>query len=139
MWGGFRDGDLPFDRSAIVQLESLLATLTPRLVVTHFPNDTHQDHDRLARVAMAAARRHANVLFFEGPSSLGFQPTMYHVLDKRSYQRKLDAVAAHSSQLGRTGLYEFVDATARRRGYDSRSGALAEGFVPYRSSVFLGE
>jgi LmbE family N-acetylglucosaminyl deacetylase len=136
VWGNFLDGELKCDRNLIARLDAALLTFDPLLVLTHSPNDTHQDHRCLSQATVAAARRHANVLFFEGPSTYAFQPTMYHPIDE-TYDIKLSALSAHESQLCRTAIQGFVEATARRRGFEARSGVYAEGFVPFRTQVFL--
>jgi LmbE family N-acetylglucosaminyl deacetylase len=114
-----------------------MATFNPQLVLTHSPYDTHQDHRGLSQATLAAARRHANVLFFEGPSSYDFQPTIYHGIDD-FHATKLLALSAHESQLCRTAIQGFVEATARRRAFEARSGMYAEAFVPFRTAMFFG-
>ena len=66
-----------------------------------------------------------------------FLPTMYCPIDEQM-EIKMKALGSHRSQLSRTHIAEFAAATAIRRGSESWMGKYAEGFVPFRLSLFLG-
>lgn len=137
VWGKSPDGNVRCDRATIESLEAVLAAFDPRLVLTHWPKDTHQDHRRLSQAVLSAGRRRPNLMFYEGPSSYAFRPSVYHPIDAW-YAVKLRALAAHGSQLCRTAIQEFAEATARRRGVESRAGVHAEGYAPFRTALLMG-
>ena len=70
----------------------------PDVVMTHYPDDSHQDHRAVAGAVKAAFRNHPRVLFFQSFSSLNFRPTLYTSV--RSYMaKKQELIECHRSQL----------------------------------------
>ena len=43
----------------------------------NYPEDTHQDHRALAEATLSATRYIRNVLFYEGPTTVNFQPNVF--------------------------------------------------------------
>lgn len=135
IWGGFQDADLPGDREVIDRIEEVMREVKPRFLFAPFGEDTHQDHRKIARAALSAARYTSNVLFYEGPTSVDFQPTVFVDIEE-VFDRKLAALAAHSSQVERTNIEGLpIDTIARSmahyRGTQARVRQ-AEGFSPVR-------
>jgi LmbE family N-acetylglucosaminyl deacetylase len=140
IWGGFRDADLPGDREVIDRIEEVLQEVQPRFLFAPFGEDTHQDHRKIARSALSAARYTRNVLFYESPTSVDFHPTIF-VDIAEVMETKLSALAAHSSQVERTNIEGMpIDTIARSmahfRGTQARV-RYAEGFAPVRLFINL--
>ncbi|MDP6618947.1 MAG: PIG-L family deacetylase, partial [Nitrospinota bacterium] len=107
----------------------------PDIVFIHYGQDTHQDHRNLCDAAISATRFVPNVLFYEGPSTRDFHPSVF-VDIASTFSKKLLALNAHASQVTRTKIENLtiVDvalATAQFRGTQAHI-QLAEGFVPLR-------
>ena len=134
-WGGFLDTKLPQQAAALMEsLETLIAQVQPDTVYVNYGEDTHQDHRVLAEVARSVTRYVANVLYYETPSSTGFEPSVFMgIHDVLSF--KIKALEAHASQVHAThvrlNILEIALATARFRGVQGKLSC-AEGFVPVR-------
>jgi LmbE family N-acetylglucosaminyl deacetylase len=131
-WGGFDDGCVPRGRESIAAIESLIVALSCDVVYGPSPDDTHQDHRAAGEATMAASRRSRQVLLYEGPSSVHFDPVVYVDLEGR-VGAKLDLLGVHRSQLARNDLVDVssVAARARYRGSQARVSH-AEAFVSHR-------
>jgi len=134
-WGGFSDTCLPEQAMELMKtLEKLVQQLQPQTVYVNYRDDTHQDHRTLAQVANSVTRYVPNVLAYETPSSVSFDPTLFMDINS-SMPRKREALEAHASQLDRTHLkLNIIDialATAHFRGVQGKLSC-AEGFVPVR-------
>jgi len=134
-WGGFADTKLPQQSQPLMEhLEKILSEVKPDTVYVNYGKDTHQDHRILAQVACSVTRYIANVLFYETPSSIGFEPTLFmDIHDVLSL--KIKALEAHHSQVDAThvplNILEIALATARFRGVQGKLSC-AEGFIPVR-------
>lgn len=137
-WGKLVDDEISIGRATIADLERVIAAVRPAVLLTHWLRDTHQDHRRLTAATLSAARRIPNILFYEGPSSHSFLPTTYFCIDDHM-DIKMKALGSHRSQLCRTRIADFASATALRRGAEARLGHYAEGFIPFRSALFIGD
>ena len=135
LWGGYRDTEIPMRQSLIAEIEDIIRRIKPRFVFVHYPDDTHQDHRNLSRAVISAARYVPNVLFYEGPTTQDFQPTVF--VDITSVmEKKVALLEAHQSQVMKTNIesrsiLDLATANATFRGIQART-ALAEGFVPTR-------
>ncbi len=132
IWGGFPDGEVPEGRAAIEFIERVVRDLGARVIYTHSPRDTHQDHRAAAVASLAAARRLSRVLLYEAPTSQGFTPSLFVDVDGL-VEAKVDLLRAHVSQVLKNGLVdlEAVEAAARYRGFQARIRH-AEGFETER-------
>jgi LmbE family N-acetylglucosaminyl deacetylase len=134
-WGGFRDTMLPSVRRLIDRMERTIARLRPDFIFVNYPEDTHQDHRQVARAAVSATRYSRNVLFYEGPTTVNFTPTVFiDIADE--IDRKIEALRNHRSQVNRTriegtAICEIAQASAHFRGVQGRV-RWAEGFAPLR-------
>jgi LmbE family N-acetylglucosaminyl deacetylase len=134
-WGGYRDTLLPSVRRLIDRMESVLRTARPDFIFVNYPEDTHQDHRQVARAAVSATRWARNVLFYEGPTTVNFTPTVFiDIADEIG--RKIDALHSHESQVAKTRIEgtpisEIAQASAHFRGVQGRV-RWAEGFAPLR-------
>ena len=134
-WGGYRDTLLPSVRRLIDRMERAIRATAPDFIFVNFPDDTHQDHRQVARAAVSATRYARNVLFYEGPTTVNFTPTVFIDIGQE-IGRKLDALSRHQSQVMRTRIEgmpigEIAQASAHFRGVQGRV-RWAEGFVPLR-------
>lgn len=121
IWGGLEDGAISESRHTVELIERVLRTVEPDVVYTHCPRDTHQDHRATANCTLAATRRLSRVLFYESPTSVGFQPSVYVDIDPY-VEGKVEALRAHVSQVLKNGLVdlEAIEALARYRGFQAR-------------------
>ncbi len=134
-WGGFLDTRLPeFGQPLMASLEHLVQKLEPDTVYFNHRDDTHQDHRVLAQVAHSVTRYIPNVLTYETPSTINFEPTAY-MDTSETLSLKLQALAAHDSQVERThsrlNITEIALATSHFRGVQGKMSC-AEAFVPLR-------
>ncbi|PYS96775.1 MAG: GlcNAc-PI de-N-acetylase [Acidobacteria bacterium] len=134
-WGGYRDTLLPSVRRLIDRMERVMHTLDPDFIFVNFPEDTHQDHREVARAAISATRYTRNVLFYEGPTTVNFTPTVFIDIGGE-IERKIESLRRHRSQVSRTRIEstpicEIAQASAHFRGVQGRV-RWAEGFAPLR-------
>lgn len=135
-WGGFKDTGMENKgRELIDTIEGVLKKIRPRFIFVNYPKDTHQDHRLLADAAISAARYTRNVLFYEVPTSVDFNPTVF-VDISQFMDKKIKALAAHASQVDRTNIeglsiIEIAKSSANFRGTQGRV-RYAEGFIPLR-------
>jgi LmbE family N-acetylglucosaminyl deacetylase len=134
-WGGFKDTALPSIRGLIDRMERVLRAVRPDFIFVNFPEDTHQDHRQVARAAVSATRYTRNVLFYEGPTTVNFNPTVFIDIAEE-FDRKIRALRMHHSQVTRTrieatAICEIAEASAHFRGVQGRV-RWAEGFAPLR-------
>jgi LmbE family N-acetylglucosaminyl deacetylase len=95
----FPDTEIPDSFEAINCLEQYALKYQPDIVLTHSINDTHQDHRRVAWLAMSSFRNIAKVLAFETPRvrPAAFLPT-YFVNITGCVDKKWEALRCHVSQ-----------------------------------------
>jgi LmbE family N-acetylglucosaminyl deacetylase len=125
----FPDTEIPDSFEAINRLEHYALKYQPDIVLTHSINDTHQDHRRVAWLAMSAFRNIPKVLAFETPRvrPAAFLPTYFVNIDG-CVEKKWEALKCHVSQNEKRYLaYESTVNLATFRG--SQVGvAAAEAF-----------
>ena len=141
-WGGLEDTKIDSDLSTIKKIESIIKEIEPVFIFTHYFNDTHQDHRHLNNAVISAARYTKNVLFYEGPTTQDFRPSIFSDIDKL-IDVKTSLVKAHESQVLRTNIAgisieEIVLSTANFRGTQGRV-KYAEAFVPLRVFININE
>ncbi len=134
-WGGCSDTSLPEQAMALMAtLEQVMQQVQPDTVYLNYRDDTHQDHRALAQIANSVTRYVPNVLAYETPSSVGFDPTLFMDIND-TMSRKIEALKAHASQVERThvklNIVEIALATAHFRGVQGKLSC-AEGFMPVR-------
>ncbi|MFT5369821.1 MAG: LmbE family N-acetylglucosaminyl deacetylase [Candidatus Latescibacterota bacterium] len=130
------DTEVACSRQLIMDIEDVARKVQPDFAFVPYPDDTHQDHRALAQAAIPASRSIIrNVLYFEGFSSINFNPTVYvDIGDVLEY--KLACLEAHKSQVMNTYVHErsIVDvsrSTAHFRGIQARVKS-AEAFSSMR-------
>ena len=104
IWGTYRDTELSPKMNEMVQdIEDVLNRIQPQFTFVHYEEDTHQDHRALAKAAVSATRYIKNVLFYEGPTTQNFAPTVF-VDVKETLEEKLQLLKAHKSQVTKTNI-----------------------------------
>jgi LmbE family N-acetylglucosaminyl deacetylase len=99
---------------ALVQIKNRLLV---DLVLMPSLNDIHQDHSTVATEGLRAFK-HCTILGYELIwNNLSFNTTSFVRLEKRHVHKKIEALTAYSSQVGKPYVSEeFIFAWARTRG-----------------------
>jgi len=140
-WGNYPDTKLPVDRALIQKIERVVREVDPHFIFVNFHDDTHQDHRHLALSTVTATRYTKNVLFYEGPTTQSFSPTVFVDIDA-VLNDKVQALCAHESQVRKTNIegltiVDIIRSSAHFRGIQGRVRN-AEGFVPLRLFINIG-
>lgn len=127
------DGATEITHAQVETMSKLLAQERPDVIFTHWPIDTHMDHQVASMLAIRAwmsLGEGPQLYFFEvntGSQSQGFLPNTY--VDVTSVlEKKKAAVFAHVSQDGAGIWREHHEVIAQWRGREAGVGA-AEAFV----------
>ena len=130
-WGGLIDCDLPPEPVLIGAIESVLDRVYPDVIYVPSPHDGHQDHRAVSRATVSAARRSTRVLYYQSPTTLSFDPTVF--IDVAEHlDAKLEALACHRSQIESGSVrLDVIAASARHWGAIARV-EFAEAFEPLR-------
>jgi LmbE family N-acetylglucosaminyl deacetylase len=132
MFFGQIDGATEMTRSHVDAMSTLLAAEHPDVVFTHWPVDTHMDHQVASMLTIRAWMnlRTPRLYFYEvnsGSQTEGFLPNTY--VDIASLlERKKAALFAHVSQDGQGIWREHHEVMAQWRGREAGVAA-AEAFV----------
>ncbi len=127
------DGATEFNKAQVDAMTTLLSAENPDAVFTHWPIDTHMDHQvasLLAIRAWMALSQKPQLYFFEvnsGSQSQGFLPNTY-VDISAVVEKKKTALFAHVSQDGQGIWRQHHEVIASWRGRETGVGA-AEAFV----------
>jgi LmbE family N-acetylglucosaminyl deacetylase len=133
--GEYPDTAIPLDRESIRRVERVITEVQPDFIFVHHQDDTHQDHRNLSVATITATRYTRNVLFFEGPTTQNFSPSVFVDIDA-ILEDKIAALRAHASQVDKTNIegltiLDVARASAHFRGIQGRVRN-AEAFVPLR-------
>jgi LmbE family N-acetylglucosaminyl deacetylase len=133
VFAGQIDGATEFTRDRLAEMSKLVAAENPDVIFTHWPVDTHFDHQVASMLAIRSQMslpRKPRLYFFEvntGSQTQGFKPDVY--VDVTAHlEKKRSALVAHVSQDGIGVWREHHEIVARFRGRESGVGA-AEAFV----------
>lgn len=134
-WGGYPDTQVPSGPSLIKRIEAVVKEVQPHFIFVHYYDDTHQDHRHIAQGTISATRYTKNVLFYEGPTTQNFSPTVFVDIDE-VLEDKIASLRAHASQVARTNIegltiVDIIRSAAHFRGIQGRVRN-AEGFLPLR-------
>lgn len=113
VFAGQVDGDTVVNTEWIGKMQALIAAEKPRIVFTHWPIDSHKDHQAASLLTIQAWVRSGKkfeLYFFEvcaGSQTMGFKPTDY-VNISSAQEQKRKAVYCHASQ-NPSGIYAAPD------------------------------
>src|SRR2546426_1307219 len=133
VFAGQIDGATELNKAHVDAMTKLLSAENPDAVFTHWPIDTHMDHQvasLLAIRAFMALSPKPQLYFFEvnsGSQSQGFLPNTY-VDISAAIEKKKAALFAHVSQDGQEIWRQHHEIIANWRGREAGVGA-AEAFV----------
>ena len=133
VFAGQVDGATEFSRDHADRFTTLLRGLSPDVVLTHWPIDTHADHQIASLLTFRtwlAMEQRFTLCYFEvnaGEQTRGFAPTDYvDITPVAAIKRR--AVLAHVSQGGEAIMRDYHDPMASFRGREIGVTA-AEAFV----------
>ncbi len=134
-WGNYRDTEIPINQELIQSIEDIVKKIRPAFIFVHYFDDTHQDHRHISTCTITATRYTRNVMFYEGPTTQNFSPTVFVNIDAE-LERKLKLLKTHSSQVMKTNIeglsiVDIARSSAHFRGIQGRVKN-AEGFIPLR-------
>ncbi len=130
-WAGYHDTELVDGADLIRKIEKVLNVVHPEVVLVNYPEDSHQDHRVAALAVIAATRNIKEVLFYESPTSMHFEPDIF--VDITDFlDEKVKLLELHASQIKKTNIdnlkiTEIAKAYATFRGVQGRVRH-AEGF-----------
>jgi LmbE family N-acetylglucosaminyl deacetylase len=133
VFAGQIDGATELTRARVEAMAAILDAESPDVVFTHWPIDTHMDHQvasLLSIRAYVAKNRGFPLYFFEvnaGSQTMGFTPTHY-VDITAAREKKKSALFAHKSQQGDAIYRNHHEIMENFRGREVRATA-AEAFV----------
>lgn len=134
-FGSFRDGEIGFISATIDFIEKIVYKIKPDLILTHYPEDWHQDHINTALSVRAACRTVPKLWYYHSYSAIHFNPLIYVDISTES-SNKRNLLELFHSQINKN-LTKGIDlariAIEYNRSYGNEVGVeYAEGFVPYR-------
>lgn len=137
-WGKYKDTEIPYSKELIDFFEDVIKKVDPVILFINYYRDTHQDHRATANNLQSATRYKRNVLFYEVPTSIEFNPTMYMDIGD-AWEGKKELLKAHASQVDATrveglNILESAESCAIFRGFQGRV-KYAEAFLPLRFSL----
>jgi LmbE family N-acetylglucosaminyl deacetylase len=142
VFAGQIDGATELNRDRVDALAALLAAEAPDVVFTHWPIDTHMDHQvasLLTLRAYVATGRRFPVYLFEvntGSQTMGFTPAQFvDITGVR--EKKKAALFAHKSQDGQRIYRQHHEVMENFRGREAHVAA-AEAFALLPSAVGAG-
>jgi LmbE family N-acetylglucosaminyl deacetylase len=133
VFAGQIDGATELTRARVEAMSAILDAESPDVVFTHWPIDTHMDHQVASLLtirAYVAKSRGFPLYFFEvnaGSQTIGFTPTHY-VDITAAREKKKSALFAHKSQQGDAIYRNHHEVMENFRGREVRAAA-AEAFV----------
>ena len=137
-FGNLPDGRVSNHELELVHLiESAVCRYGVDMVYVHGTQDSHQDHRSIAVATWGAARHAKNILCYDSPSAVQFNPTVFIDITD-TLEKKVAALECHGSQVLHSSMASaaLVRVQAGYRGHQARTEA-AEGFMPHRLHVSL--
>lgn len=141
-WGNYRDTEIPINQELIQRIENIVKKIKPAFIFIHYFDDTHQDHRHLSNCTITATRYTTNVLFYEGPTTQNFTPTVFVDINGE-LEKKLKLLKIHASQVMKTNIeglsiIDIARSSSHFRGIQGRVRN-AEGFLPLRLFINIKE
>ncbi len=135
IWGGLTDTQVVDNHDLILKIEDAVKKTSPDIVFLNYFDDVHQDHRAVAQAGLSATRYIKEVLFYEVPTTMHFEPDIFVDIHE-VLEEKIKLLSIHASQIHRTkvnnlSILESIQACATFRGYQGRIRS-AEGFKALR-------
>lgn len=135
IWGGLTDTQVVDNHELILKIEDVVKKTSPDIVFLNYFDDVHQDHRAVAQAGLSATRYIKEVLFYEVPTTMHFEPDIFVDIHE-VLEEKVKLLSIHASQIHRTkvnnlSILESFQACATFRGYQGRIRS-AEGFKALR-------
>ena len=120
----YSDGFLPDAEEVAEQIAEVIREAKPDLLITHWTNSMHRDHERAAQAALRAAflasipieeidaPRHSvpRILFAENWEDMeGFEADTFFEIPEEAYQRWRAGIDEHAFARGETYGFRFID------------------------------
>ena len=130
----YDQNNFKFERKLVQNLDKIIENYEPAEIYTCWEHDSHQDHQIVSKVVLAASRKNnANVYFFEPIIPGGIIPynfeINYFVDISDTIEIKIKSIKAHKSQVEKFGN-SWIDAIygrAKLRGFQINTN-YAEAF-----------
>jgi LmbE family N-acetylglucosaminyl deacetylase len=133
--GIFPDTKIPVDKRLITTIENAMKDSKPDIIFFNYYNDIHQDHRAVAEGAISATRYVKKVLFYEVPTTEGFEPDVFvdigDVLEDKLKLLKIYASQVNKTRVPHLTILESAKSCANFRGFQARV-KYAEGFKALR-------
>lgn len=137
----FPEKNIPYNSDSVEKVEKVLNQFKPDLIITHWADDTHQDHINTSKTVISAARYFNSVFMWEpifpsGRTAISsFHPQIY-VDTTDVFKQKIKALQCHRTQIKKFNTraidwIEGISARARYRGFEIKC-KYAEAFQPIR-------
>lgn len=104
----YEQNNFIFKRELVQKLDNIIAEYQPDEIYTCWEHDSHQDHQTVSKIVLAASRKNiANVYFFEpiipgGITPYGFKSN-YFIDISDTIDTKIKSIKAYNSQLNKFG------------------------------------
>jgi LmbE family N-acetylglucosaminyl deacetylase len=139
LFAGQIDGNTVLDKAKNEEMTKLILSEGPDVVFTHWPLDSHPDHQVAGQLALTAwikSGRKFQLYFYEvntGSETMGFTPTDYvDITGVR--ERKKTAMFAHKTQYPEEIYNSFFKTMEEFRGLEAGVKA-AEGFIHFKDKA----
>jgi LmbE family N-acetylglucosaminyl deacetylase len=138
VFAGQIDGNTELNKVSNENMSHLILSEKPDIVFTHWPLDSHVDHQIAGLLTLTAwikSGRQFHLYFYEvntGSETMGFEPTDYvDITEVR--QKKKQAMFAHQTQNPQEEYDGWFKAMEDFRGLEVSTKA-AEGFIHFKAS-----
>lgn len=132
IYGPCEDGKIQHTSDMIDLVCSTIKKYNIDTVITHYRNDSHQDHIATSLIAKSASVNCKNLLYFESLTSIEFKPNYFVKIDQYENEKQ-NILKCFTSQNDKynarnQSLIEFVEAKDKLNGIKIRK-KYAEGLI----------
>lgn len=132
LFGPCKDGKITHSSELIDFISKIIIEYDIDTILSHYKDDSHQDHIATALLAKSASMNCKNLLYFESLTSKNFNPNYFVVVTKYEKQKQ-EILRCFTSQNDKytarnQSLVDFVAAKDRLNGIKIRE-LFAEGFI----------
>ncbi len=132
LFGPCKDGKITHSSELIDFITDIILEYNIDTILSHYKEDSHQDHIATSLLAKSASMNCKNLLYFEALTSTNFKPNYFVVVDKYE-EKKQEILKCFTTQNDKytarnQSLVDFVAAKDRLNGIKIRQ-PYAEGFI----------